>query len=136
MRKYSKQREVVLDVMKENPIHPSANTIYQLASQKDNKISKSTVYRNINILVEEGKILKISSTTGEDRYDYLHDFHHHLICENCGEIFDFYHDFKIAKLEKLIKKQKQLDMKVNSVALYGICDTCKSKKLEEEEKWN
>ena len=87
MNNYSKQREAILDVMKENRTHPTAEEIYKLVLEKESQISKSTVYRNINILVDLGKIRKLNMTVGPDRYDYLYKEHSHAICEKCGNIF-------------------------------------------------
>ena len=71
MNNYSKQREIILEVIKNNRTHPTAEEIYILVTKKEPKISRSTVYRNINILVEKGIIEKITIATGPDRYDYL-----------------------------------------------------------------
>ena len=43
MNNYSKQREAILDVMKENLTHPTAEEIYNLVVKKEPQISKSTV---------------------------------------------------------------------------------------------
>ena len=43
MNNYSKQREEILEVIKENKMHPTAEKIYQLVIRKNPKISKSTV---------------------------------------------------------------------------------------------
>ena len=51
MNNYSKQREIILEVIKNNRTHPTAEEIYILVTKKEPKISRSTVYRNINILV-------------------------------------------------------------------------------------
>ena len=71
MNNYSKQREIILGVIKELKTHPTAEELYINKLKKDNKISKSTVYRNINILLESGQIKKISNPVGPDRYDYV-----------------------------------------------------------------
>ena len=86
MSNYSKQREIILGVIKELKTHPTAEELYIAVTKKDNKISKSTVYRNINILLESGQIKKISNPVGPDRYDYVSIPHNHVICEKCGKI--------------------------------------------------
>ena len=129
MNNYSKQRELVLQVIKENLTHPTAEEIYLYVIQKQPKISRSTVYRNINILVKMGKIKKISMLKGPDRYDYLHKEHCHVICKKCGRVFDFYHDFKCDEITNKIKEQIEIDMLVDSITIYGICEDCKSKNI-------
>lgn len=127
MSNYSKQREVILDVIKNNRIHPTAEKIYNLVVKEEPKISKSTVYRNINILVEQGVIQKITMATGPDRYDYLHEEHYHVICKVCGEVFDFCYNFEKEKIIKSIKQQTNMNIEVNSITVHGICENCKSK---------
>ncbi len=133
MNNYSKQREVILEVMKETRIHPTAEEIYQLVIKKEPRISKSTVYRNINILLEQGSIRKITMTARADRFDYIQEEHQHIICENCGKVIDFHYDFEIAKLEKMISNNLANTFKINNIILYGICENCKSKIKNKEE---
>ena len=136
MNNYSKQREAILTVIKDNLIHPTAEEIYDLVTNIDNNISRSTVYRNINILVNLGKIKKIKSTIGPDRYDYLYDEHSHVICEKCGKVFDFYYDFDKNQISEEIEKQLNKNVSIDNITIYGICEGCKSKiKNEEELKW-
>ena len=131
MNNYSKQREKILEVIKENKMHPTAEKIYQLVIQKNPKISKSTVYRNINILVEQGIIQKITMSVGPDRYDYIHQMHYHAICENCGQVFDFQYPFPVKGIENHIQKQNKQQIEITSITMYGICEVCKLKKKEE-----
>ena len=133
MNNYSKQREVILESIKENRIHPTAEEIYQLVIQKEPKISKSTVYRNINILLEQGSIRKITMVTGPDRFEYQQEEHQHIICENCGKIMDFCYNFNIPQIEKKITSQLKNTFEINNVILYGICEDCKSKTKNKEE---
>ena len=130
MNNYSKQREAILDVMKENRTHPTAEEIYKLVLEKEPQISKSTVYRNINILVDLEKIRKLNMTVGPDRYDYLYKEHSHAICEKCGKIFDFYYDIDKDKISNELLKQIEKNIDINSIIIYGICEDCKSKNKE------
>ena len=127
MNNYSKQREAILNVLKENLIHPTAEEIYNLVIEKEPQISKSTVYRNINILVESGKIERLKMVIGPDRYDYLYEKHSHIICEKCGQVFDFYYNFDDEKISKEVLKQVGKNIDINSIRIYGICENCKSK---------
>ena len=133
MNNYSKQRETILTAIKENLIHPTAEEIYELVIKKEPNISKSTVYRNINILMDLGKIRKIKTTAGPDRYDYIYDEHSHVICEKCGRIFDFYYNFNQNEIAKNIQNQLKTSVSIDNITIYGICDKCKSKNKNKEE---
>ena len=127
MNNYSKQREIILEVIKNNRTHPTAEEIYILVTKKEPKISRSTVYRNINILVEKGIIEKITIATGPDRYDYLYGDAFARVCVVCRKAFDFYYKFEKDNLISNIKKQTNVDIDINSITINGICEKCKSK---------
>lgn len=124
---YSKQREIILEVIRNTNIHPTAEEIYNMVIDIDSKISRSTVYRNIKVLVENGTIEKITMKEGPDRFDYIHKPHHHAVCEICGKVFDFDFDFKKEKISKLIEKQTGLLANLDCITISGICEKCKSK---------
>ena len=113
--------------MKNTHIHPTVEEIYEMVTKIDSKISKSTVYRNIKILVENGTIEKINMVEGPDRFDYVQYPHHHAVCESCGKVFDFEYQFEIEKIAKSIKKQTGVITNVKCIAINGICENCKSK---------
>lgn len=127
MNNYSKQREVILEVIKQNRTHPTAEEIYDLVIKEEPKISKSTVYRNINILVENKTIKRITTPGGPDRFDYFYEPHHHVICDMCREVFDFQYPLAYEKMAKSIKDQTGVETKVDCITVNGICETCKSK---------
>ena len=67
--KYSKQREAIVECLKNRCDHPSADLVFQSLRKDNPKISLGTVYRNLNLLTEMGVILKISCGDGIERYD-------------------------------------------------------------------
>ena len=85
MKNYSKQREEIIEVIKKLYNHPTAEEIYFLTKQKDPAVSRSTVYRNLNGLVQERMVTQIAVSNGPDRYDYIHnrEKHGHAICKKC-----------------------------------------------------
>lgn len=131
MNNYSKQREIVLDVFKEL-YHPTAEEIYDKVHQIDPIISKSTVYRNINVLLDNKTIKKIKVLTGPDKFDYNDREHYHVICKICGNVFDFMYHFNQKELKKTIQNQTGVKTNIDSITLYGVCEKCKSKEIEEE----
>ena len=127
MNNYSRQREIILETLKEVNIHPTAEELYKLVNRKYPKISKSTVYRNINILVESNVIRKIKMLSGADRLDYICKEHYHAICEKCGKVFDFDYSFNKKELKEIIKNQTGIITDADNIAIYGICEECNSK---------
>lgn len=132
MSNYSKQREIILEIF-HNLDHPTAEQLYEKVHQNNPTISRSTVYRNLNVLVENKKLKKIKQLDGPDRYDYIDKEHSHIICENCGKIFDFEYNFPKNKLKETIQNQTGVTIHIEGITVYGICEDCKSKIKKEED---
>ncbi len=86
-RRNTRQRKLVLDAVRQSCSHPTADEIYSAVREQDPKISRGTVYRNLNLLADEGTILSIK-TPGGNRFDRTVDPHAHLICTSCGCVID------------------------------------------------
>ena len=86
-RRNTKQRQLILEAVQSRCDHPSAEQIFQQVREKDPKISLGTVYRNLAILAEEGKLLNLRLSEA-DRFDRTTAPHDHFFCEECGRIFD------------------------------------------------
>ena len=102
---YSKQREEVLEIIRNTKMHPTAEEVYEIVKEKNATVSRSTVYRNLSLLTELGTINKISVKDSPDRYDYINKTHYHVVCTKCNKVFDFNYDFDAEKLKQEIGLQ-------------------------------
>ena len=125
---YSQQRNCILNIVVSNPIHPTAEQVYEIARRSYPNISLGTVYRNLNQLSEHGILKKICSSYGSVRFDGRTDPHFHMVCTHCGKVFD-------VELEELLSvKEKLSDMYgfdvINyEVSIQGICKECKNTEI-------
>ncbi len=117
--KPSIQRMAVLDYLMKNPIHPTADTIFNALYPSIPTLSKATVYNTLNLLVEKGVIQMITIDEKNTRYDAYNTPHLHFKCTTCGDIHDV--PFLIPDIEALQNYQ------VDNIHIYcrGICPTCK-----------
>ncbi len=81
----TKQMDAVMEAVQARGDHPTADQIYLDARARDEKISRGTVYRNLNKLAEAGDILRVE-VPGADRYDRLPHPHTHIMCRTCGKV--------------------------------------------------
>ena len=86
-RRNTHQRKLVLDAVLASSSHPTADEVYTAVRELDPKVSRGTVYRNLNLLSEEGAILHIK-TPGGSRFDKTVEPHAHLSCTSCGRVVD------------------------------------------------
>lgn len=125
MKNYSRQREEVIKFIKSSYSHPTAEDVYVAVKTKDPAVSRSTVYRNLGLLVESAIINKITMSIGPDRYDYVREPHNHVICSKCGCITDFCYGFEYEEMKKSILEQTGIEISDGGITLEGICNSCK-----------
>ena len=88
--KYSKQREMIHNCVKDNPCHLTADAIYEMLKKDHPNLSLGTVYRNLSQLAEHDMIKKVSIPGYPDRFDGTLEDHFHFICLECGEVKDLF----------------------------------------------
>lgn len=125
-KRNTRQKEIILECIKENSTHPTVAEIMKRVSEKDESIGQATVYRNINKLLEEGLIEKLYSSLDEFCYDADTVEHDHLICTNCGKIIDLFDDDYTNK-KRAIAKKYSFEVEKVSTTYKGICSDCLNK---------
>lgn len=121
----SKQRDAVLENLLSRYDHPTAEEVYESVRKALPNISLATVYRNLNLLCEEGVIRSIL-TKDVVHYDAHTNGHRHVICNRCGKIFDI--DVDVTQ-ELIDKANIAFDGEIENCKLifYGLCSDCKNK---------
>ncbi len=122
--KYSRQRDLILKTLQENAIHPTAEAVYSILKKIEPTISLATVYRNLNLLADNGIITRINGLDGFMRFDHNTHNHYHFICSKCNKVYDV--DYEIAP-DLAIKLTNKTGFIVEScqISFKGICKDCK-----------
>jgi Fur family transcriptional regulator, peroxide stress response regulator len=84
----TKQREVVLRVIRSAEQHLTANEVFIAAKERLASISFATVYNSLRYLKEAGHIAEIHFGSGASRYDRMTHRHDHALCTKCGTLVD------------------------------------------------
>ena len=118
--RYSRQRELIANMLKNRKDHPTADMIYASAREIEPNISLGTVYRNLKQLSEEGTILTLETQDKKIHYDGNVSRHSHFLCDKCGKIIDLFQPAETPK------ELNQLGLVVSSekCVYYGICPDC------------
>ncbi|MGN0166133.1 MAG: transcriptional repressor [Lachnospiraceae bacterium] len=125
IQRNSKQRQMILDAVISRCDHPTADQIYLDVREKDSKISRGTVYRNLGILSENDEITNVKVLSA-DRYDSRLDRHYHIICMVCGRVFDAPLDYHI-EYDEQIEKDTGFLINRHRLIFEGLCPDCKNK---------
>ncbi|MCR5725110.1 MAG: transcriptional repressor [Treponema sp.] len=121
----SAQRTLILNIMDGNKSHPTADEIYETARKSDPHISRGTVYRNLNLLVETGALLRIPVPDGADHYDSTLVEHYHFFCKKCNKVLDV-PEFYPSEVISAEEKMTQLGFKsiTHAIVFEGLCPDC------------
>lgn len=122
----TKQKKLILDILLKDRTHPTIKKIYQMVQEIDFSIGQATVYRNVNKLVEEGKIRRISNLEEAIRYDGNMILHDHFICKKCGRIIDLF-DNDYYRLQKKIESKYSVKVEQITNICEGLCNDCCNK---------
>lgn len=126
---YSKQRSLVLNIVKNNSVHPTAEWVYEQAKKEMPSIGIATIYRNLNALVELGEINRISSAKEMDRFDGNIDEHYHFQCSKCGSLTDLKSKDPrgMEAIRKLVNDTfafEEAEVHISETLLRGVCNKC------------
>lgn len=125
--RYSRQREIILNTVRERKTHLIAKEIYDDVKEKLPNISLGTVYRNLNALSEYGLIRKIEMPQGSDQFDFTLTPHSHMYCTDCKRVFDI-KTTSIDEMKSIIEKENGYQITSTNMVLEGICKDCQNKK--------
>lgn len=117
------QKQMVLDTVRSMSCHPTADEIYIQIAEHHPNISKGTVYRNLNLLAEQGEILRVQIPNAADRFDFKTHNHYHMRCQCCGRVFDVSVPY-LSHLEEEIKNTDGFLLLSHSIVFSGICPEC------------
>ena len=125
------QRQLVIAAVRFLADHPTAEEVYDRITMEYPDISKGTVYRNLNSLVESGLLGKVSVPSGADRFDHILARHYHINCTHCGkfmnvENFDYFHD-----LDDKLANATGFKMEHHGIVFSGLCPECQKHKAAE-----
>ena len=123
---YSRQREIILETLKSNVVHPTAEYLYAILKAKAPNISLATLYRNLNQLADNGVIKKIDGLEAPSHYDHNTHEHYHFICDECKRVFDVSSDVAPNIVQKTEEELVSI-LKKHDIIFNGICRDCLEK---------
>ncbi len=129
----SSQRKTIVQHLSQRWDHPTAAAIYKDLRREHPHISLGTVYRNLEILEQQGRIRCLHLDPREARYEAHMEPHAHFYCQHCGRIED------IPLLEntccKLSPHLRAAGYRVDRshIDLIGCCPACQGQNPEPNE---
>lgn len=119
----TKQRQMILDQLRQLTSHPTADDMYHLLRRHMPKISLGTVYRNLEILSGEGLIQKLDVGGTQKRFDGNPQNHYHVRCLHCGRVDDI-EMMPMTEVETDARRLSRYEILRHRLEFTGICPEC------------
>jgi Fur family transcriptional regulator, peroxide stress response regulator len=118
------QRRVILDALLDRDDHPTVDQVFEQVRARIPGVSRTTVYRTLETLVELGVAQKTNHFEAVARFDGNTDHHHHLVCVGCDKIVDC-DEPSFSRLRLPEARRAGFDIIDFSVYFNGLCATCR-----------
>lgn len=124
-RRITRQRTLIWDeLVAESDRHLSAEEIVERTKAKLPSLNPSTVYRTLELLVDEGLVLRTDFGGDRAYYEPAHEHpHHHIVCESCGTVVHL-HDDVLGNLAERVEASSGYVLGSAEVTLFGFCGGC------------
>lgn len=119
--RFSKQRQTILDVVRDLKGHTDAETIHKAVGKVNQTISLSTVYRNLNQLVEMGQLAAVKEK-GMMLYEANLEDHDHFYCYHCKTWYDV--DILTDGVIASFARGRSFRIDTINLELGGTCEKC------------
>jgi len=119
------QRRAILVALAGRTDHPTVDLLYEELHQKFKGLSRTTVYRVLETLVEIGVARRITSMEAKARFDADTSRHHHFICQGCGNVSDV-RDPALNRIELPADQADGFRFLDYSITFTGVCPHCRS----------
>jgi len=120
---FTKQRQAVLQVIRESDGHLTANEVFEDARRILSGISFATVYNSLRYLKNEGLIGEVRFGTDAARYDPKLTRHDHAFCTRCGKLVDL--ELLIPdELREEAAERSKFEVESIELTLRGLCPDC------------
>lgn len=126
MMRLTTQRQIILEELSKVKTHPTASELYDMVRKRLPRIGLGTVYRNLELMAENGMILKLEVGGTQKRFDATTDTHYHIRCSACGKV----DDIDTPVLNELVQEAAQAtsyEIVGHHVEFTGICPACRKK---------
>jgi Fur family ferric uptake transcriptional regulator len=132
--KRSGKRDLIVNVFLRQEGHLSADDLVEVIKREDHRISRATVYRTLQWMVDAGIARKVDFGEGRFRFEhsYRHPRHFHLICKTCNRSFEFLSS-DIEALVEEVAAARGFTARQSVVQIYGTCDACRTGRAPTDE---
>jgi len=131
--RFTSDRRSIIRAVFDNHNHFSMDDLFVALRLKGQRVSKTTLYRNLPLLVESGLIRRVSDDSPNSRFEHIlgHPHHDHLICLSCGREMEFASN-EIEAAQERVCEQYGFQPVRHRLGIWGYCGECSSRKARKK----
>ena len=119
------QREMIVQAIAHSDQHLTAEAIFAEVQTRTQTINLATVYRTLELLVDQGFITRVDLGEGKTVYaTEQHGPHIHLVCRGCGNVVDA-DPALLRAIETQLQTEYEFTPDLNHISIFGVCAGCK-----------
>jgi len=131
-KKHFRKRDAILTCLRQTTVHPSAEWIYTQLKAEIPDLSMGTVYRNLTLFKEQGRIASLGTVKGVERFDGNTEPHVHFICTGCGAVVDLAAISVPEELNRAAATDSGGRVDTCQLTFTGVCMECLNNNKSEE----
>lgn len=121
--KLTPARLAILEVLERSHAHPSHDQILEEAKKIYPNVSRATVYRTMELLVELNVVRSLYLSDPTQRFVSAFGGHHHLVCNSCGKTIEF-DRCMIEGISQELSEKYGFQIQSHLLELHGLCADC------------
>ena len=123
----SSKRDFIVNVFLRQEGHLGADELVEIIRREDARISRATIYRTLQWMVEAGIARRVDFGEGRFRFEhsYRHPRHFHLICKSCNQSSEFLSSDIEALIEE-VAASRGFAPRQSVLQIYGTCESCRT----------
>lgn len=106
--------------------HLSVEQLYELLKQKFSSLSLATIYKNINIMMQNSFVAEVKLPGQKSVYELTKEAHAHLQCQKCHQVWDISLEFS-GIVNEAARKDPSFEIESAHLVLSGVCEQCKER---------
>ena len=119
------QREMIIQAIAHSSSHMTAEEIFAEVQTRTQALNLATIYRTLDMLVDEGLVTAINLGEGKSVYASVnHGPHIHLVCRVCGHIIDA-DPILLVPIEEQLQSEHNFKPDLNHISIFGLCPHCR-----------
>lgn len=128
----TRQKREILSFLQQHDLEPYSvdDLVFEMQEQGE-KIGRTTVYRHLESLTEQGRVHKYQNAQGVTRYQHVENAdacasHFHMMCKSCGRLYHVSCRL-MSDLSDHIFTDHNFKLDTRETMLVGVCSRCDAK---------